>query len=381
MTTAQPVSTTLRAHRDASEHAAAITESVGLAAIAAPFSHSLAQQALAKEAPRLHARHGPAPTHGESLASARAQRLDPAEAPRQRPAPARADGAAPTRASHSDPQHIPASAQAPATTTVLPTRATSPHAPAASKPPHAPIPAHAAAHDAPSARATATTGARSIRPAALLQTLGSAAGPRLALGHATPARTPASVAKPSASGAHLARSAQPDDFQAQLSRGLAAAFRQNGGTVNIRLQPDALGEVRIRLDLTPGQVAASFEAGSHEARRLLSSHLADLRSALEARGLEVAGLEVGFKDRLESHAAPEGRDPGGADDHGSGGADSESADAGAHGRGPNPGGTSRLPHDDTSPCVRTPERDHAVPMAEPSVVPGGGPCLRLDAVA
>ncbi len=86
-------------------------------------------------------------------------------------------------------------------------------------------------------------------------------------------------------------------FAAQLQRGLAAALNQNGGTVHIRLQPEALGNLRIRMDLHEGQVSATFHVDSARASALVDQQLASLRDALETRGLRVASLSV----RSEAH--------------------------------------------------------------------------------
>lgn len=87
-------------------------------------------------------------------------------------------------------------------------------------------------------------------------------------------------------------SAKPDEtFAAQLQRGLAAALK-DGGTVTMRLNPEKLGAVQVRLDVQDGQVAAAFRVESPEARRLLDQELPALRSALEARGLDVDRIHI-----------------------------------------------------------------------------------------
>jgi flagellar hook-length control protein FliK len=95
-----------------------------------------------------------------------------------------------------------------------------------------------------------------------------------------------------------------DKFAAQLGRGFAAALRQGGGSVTLRLRPEALGDLKIRLELSGSQVDARFEAASDQARGLLSESLGSLRSALEARGLEVAGLHVTVGDPPDQVGQP-----------------------------------------------------------------------------
>jgi hypothetical protein len=120
---------------------------------------------------------------------------------------------------------------------------------------------------------------------------------------------------------------------AQFGRGLVAALRQNGGTVTIRLQPQELGDLKIRMQLQNGRVEARFEAATEQARDILDKNLGALRAALESRGLGVDRLDVYAADRpspLVHAPADPGQDHSGpafADDqsHHAGG------EAGGHG--------------------------------------------------
>lgn len=110
----------------------------------------------------------------------------------------------------------------------------------------------------------------------------------------------------------------PSAFKAQLTRGLAAALRHKGGEVTLRLSPESLGSLKIKLLVEQGRVSARFEATTTQARQLLESHMHALKSALEARGLvpERFVVEHSEKAQTESHAsqqrdAPGQRDAGG----------------------------------------------------------------------
>lgn len=132
-------------------------------------------------------------------------------------------------------------------------------------------------------------------------------------------------------GASAQESEQQDEiFAAQVGRGLAAVLRQGGGSVLLRLQPEALGALKVRLDLHEGVVTARFEASSDQARQLLDEGLPELKAALEARGLAV--------ERLEVRAAPapteRAQDPAAAERP----QDSEGAFGGADGGESGPGG-------------------------------------------
>lgn len=102
--------------------------------------------------------------------------------------------------------------------------------------------------------------------------------------------------------------AQPDDnpLTAQALRGLAAALRQNGGSVTLRLNPEQLGFMKIEMSLKEGRVDARIEASNDAARHLLEQSVDRLRAALEARGLIVDRLEV--KPVNEGAPEPRGMD-------------------------------------------------------------------------
>lgn len=81
-------------------------------------------------------------------------------------------------------------------------------------------------------------------------------------------------------------------LESLVSRGIGVAVNQRGGAVTLRLQPESLGSLRIQLDIQQGQVRASFEAATPEARDLLSKSVETLRAALESRGLGVERIQV-----------------------------------------------------------------------------------------
>jgi len=79
---------------------------------------------------------------------------------------------------------------------------------------------------------------------------------------------------------------------ARLTRGLANAVQQRGGAVTMRLTPPEMGTVRIQMQITGTNVSATFHAESASAQTLLTNQLAQLRSALESKGMSVDRLSV-----------------------------------------------------------------------------------------
>lgn len=165
-----------------------------------------------------------------------------------------------------------------------------------------------------------------------------------------------------------------DDFAAQLGRGFSAVLRQNGGTLTLRMQPQELGDLTIRMDLKPGQVAAEFEVGSDQARQLLTDQMTSLRSALEARGLSVDKLTVHLSEQPTPEALANRAELG---------TNGGTLDGGASGRRGNRPGVEhpRI----AGIAARSAQSDNivSVPGKGPEVEMGGALTVRLvlDAVA
>jgi hypothetical protein len=130
----------------------------------------------------------------------------------------------------------------------------------------------------------------------------------------------------------------------QLAAALASALRKGEGSVTLRLSPEQLGPMRVELGLSAGEVTARFHPTTKSARDLLIGSESSLRSALEARGLDVARIEIAAlpeqgaavaRDGVD--AAERGEDPRRTDDHagaeGSGWRDDPGGSGGTDGSG------------------------------------------------
>lgn len=81
-------------------------------------------------------------------------------------------------------------------------------------------------------------------------------------------------------------------FADQVGRGLARALQNGDGSVTLRLKPQHLGQLSVRVEVRESQVTATFEARTTEAQRLLEGSRDALRQQLESRGLTVERIEV-----------------------------------------------------------------------------------------
>ncbi len=66
----------------------------------------------------------------------------------------------------------------------------------------------------------------------------------------------------------------------------------NGGSMQIRLQPENLGAMQISVRMVDGVMSASFQTSNDEATRLLSHSLSQLKASLETQGIQVDRIHV-----------------------------------------------------------------------------------------
>ncbi|KAA0216641.1 MAG: flagellar hook-length control protein FliK [Leptolyngbya sp. PLA3] len=175
---------------------------------------------------------------------------------------ARAD-ARPAQTSPSQTQSRPSHAQS--SPPAQPTAAVAPHAPP----------------DVSTPRATASTTRGSTRIDALAGL--SRPGPRI-----DPRAAAAAFKKHSPPIFH----AEKQHLTSQVSRSLASIIARGGGKLSLRLSPQALGDVRVDVEVREGSARALFRTETESACDLLKSNLDALRHALETRGLRVERLEV-----------------------------------------------------------------------------------------
>lgn len=93
--------------------------------------------------------------------------------------------------------------------------------------------------------------------------------------------------------ADLARpSLDPAPTGRLAAKGIDILSNQRGGAITMRLDPPALGQLRIELQISQGAVVADFTAATAEARVLLEANLGMLRERLESQGLAVERMTV-----------------------------------------------------------------------------------------
>ncbi|HEY8747126.1 MAG TPA: flagellar hook-length control protein FliK [Tepidisphaeraceae bacterium] len=74
--------------------------------------------------------------------------------------------------------------------------------------------------------------------------------------------------------------------------GIQGKLLPDGGAMDIHLSPPNLGAMHVRVEVRDGAVTASFQAEDVQTAKLLSHSLGDLKTALEAQGINVEKLHV-----------------------------------------------------------------------------------------
>lgn len=95
------------------------------------------------------------------------------------------------------------------------------------------------------------------------------------------------------------------------AKGASVLASSRGGSIVMRLEPPALGMLRIELAFANGAVAVDLTAASAEARGIIDSHLGSLREKLESQGLAVERLSVHGGRTAETTPTATSGSPGG----------------------------------------------------------------------
>ncbi len=93
------------------------------------------------------------------------------------------------------------------------------------------------------------------------------------------------------------------EVASQVDRLFAALLSKQGGRVTMRLNPEWLGDMTVRMELDRGAVRAVFETGNAAATSAVSGAIDSLRTALADRGLKVEELQVVSREQAGAAAS------------------------------------------------------------------------------
>lgn len=99
-----------------------------------------------------------------------------------------------------------------------------------------------------------------------------------------------------------------DEVQEKVQAGIKVSLEQGGGEVKMKLNPESLGEVRIKLNVASGVVRAEITVENLEVKRIIESDSGFLKDSLGAHGLTLdkCVVEVGRSFEAGNHREKNG---------------------------------------------------------------------------
>ncbi|MEI7974186.1 MAG: flagellar hook-length control protein FliK, partial [Bdellovibrio sp.] len=92
-------------------------------------------------------------------------------------------------------------------------------------------------------------------------------------------------------GAAVGAESESDNIQQILDRA-QVMIRKGGGEASMKLSPEGLGDLHLKVVILDGKVNVEMAAETREAKKLLESSLADLKSQLSAHKLSLESVKV-----------------------------------------------------------------------------------------
>jgi flagellar hook-length control protein FliK len=119
-----------------------------------------------------------------------------------------------------------------------------------------------------------------------------------------------SQADPSTSVAAEPVSLLQPDAGLQLADRISAQVQSKLQSVDVKLAPEQLGEMTIRIELQQDQLSVQFVVQQGQAKELLEQHLPKLKEHLEQQGMQLAHSEVTQQDQSPSQGGQQERQQG-----------------------------------------------------------------------
>lgn len=117
-------------------------------------------------------------------------------------------------------------------------------------------------------------------------------------------------ADPSTSVAAEPVSLLQPDAGLQLADRISAQVQSKLQSVDVKLAPEQLGEMTIRIELQQDQLSVQFVVQQGQAKELLEQHLPKLKEHLEQQGMQLAHSEVTQQDQSPSQGGQQERQQG-----------------------------------------------------------------------
>jgi flagellar hook-length control protein FliK len=81
----------------------------------------------------------------------------------------------------------------------------------------------------------------------------------------------------------------------QLADKMQSAIRQGTSEIRIQIQPESLGEVKLRIQVEAGVVSAHVQVANQEVQKIIEGNLQSLRDALSMQHLQMGSVDVNVR--------------------------------------------------------------------------------------
>ncbi|MBX9769558.1 MAG: flagellar hook-length control protein FliK, partial [Bdellovibrionales bacterium] len=86
----------------------------------------------------------------------------------------------------------------------------------------------------------------------------------------------------------------------ELNQSAASIIKDGGGEIVMKLKPEGLGEVKLKVMVENGRVNVEMIADNPETKRMLESQSMDLKKSLEAQLIQVDGMKIDVRDSSQT---------------------------------------------------------------------------------
>lgn len=93
---------------------------------------------------------------------------------------------------------------------------------------------------------------------------------------------------------------EPVQNLGDLNQSAASIIKEGGGEIVMKLKPEGLGEVKLKVMVENGRVNVEMIADNPETKRMLESQSLDLKKSLEAQMIQVDGMRIDVRDSSQT---------------------------------------------------------------------------------
>lgn len=99
---------------------------------------------------------------------------------------------------------------------------------------------------------------------------------------------------------------QTDNVAKTVLERIESAVKSDSKQLFIKLQPDFLGGIAMKLRMTEGGLVAKIVASNEQTQSILNTQVADLENSLREKGIPVASMEISYNNAMNDNMSRQG---------------------------------------------------------------------------